>query len=225
MERTIKKYGNITLINIVSDEPMEWDISGATHVRVRLPPSPKSAVIMQHMGYQFVDRMLNVSVNLKKIDDNLKKAIRVKAVLEAGRREEILELAIKSFARDRRFHLEAEYNDEIAAQVIKGYMEEVPEFYISTNKGVLTGFLGLKESEEEKNAAIYLAAVDERYRISGAALSLYASALFDGAIKGFKNITGYISTANPSVINLYAYFGGVFSNPQDIYIKKIEGRK
>ena len=31
MERTIKKYGNITLINIVSDEPMEWDISGATH--------------------------------------------------------------------------------------------------------------------------------------------------------------------------------------------------
>ena len=126
---------------------------------------------------------------------------------------------------DRRFHLEAEYNDEIAAQVIKGYMEEIPEFYISTNKGVLTGFLGLKESEEEKNAAIYLAAVDERYRISGAALSLYASALFDGAVKGFKNITGYISTANPSVINLYAYFGGVFSNPQDIYIKKIEGRK
>ena len=220
MEIITEQYGIVSLMNIAADGPEEWDTSGATHVRVSLPPDIRSMLLMQRMGYQFVDRMLTVTVNLQRLSVDLEKAIRTEPVLERGRRDEIRQLAVKSFGRDRRFHVEAEYNDEIAAAVIDGWIAEIPEFYICTCREKLAGFLALKENAEEKSAAVHLAAVDERYRASGAAMSLYAAAIRAGREKDFRNITGYISSSNTAVMNLYAYFGGVFSNPQDIYLRK-----
>lgn len=221
MEKMIKKqYGDIMLTNIVADRPEKWDICDATHVRVSLPSDIDSMLYMQRNGYQFVDRMLDVTINLKRLTVDLQKSIRIEPVLVSDCREEIISLAQRSFVRDRRFHVEVDYNQQVANQIIEGWVEEIPEFYVCIYKENVIGFLALKETEDGKSAAIHLAAVDERYRTSGAAMSLYAKALQVGMDKGYQNITGYISSYNTAVMNLYAYLGGAFSNPQDIYVKK-----
>lgn len=221
MEKIAKKqYSGIMLTNIIADEPARWDVSDATHVRVSLPSDVKHMLYMQQNGYQFVDRMLDVTISLKRCTMDLQKSIRIKPVLVQDRKEEITWLAQQSFVRDRRFHVETEYNQKLANQIIKGWVEEIPEFYVCVYKENVIGFLALKEADDGKSAEIYLAAVDERYRTSGAAMSLYANALHVGMEKGYQNITGYISSCNTPVMNLYSYFGGTFSHPQDIYVKK-----
>lgn len=217
---TKKRYGGVMLTNIIADKPAEWDVSDATHVRVSLPSDVKYMLYMQQNGYQFVDRMLDVTINLKRCTMDLQRAIRIDPVLVNDRKEEITFLAQKSFVRDRRFHVETEYNQQLANQIIKAWVEEIPEFYVCIYKEKVIGFLALKEADDRKSAEIYLAAVDERYRTSGAAMSLYAKALYVGMEKGYQNIAGYISGCNTAVMNLYAYFGGIFSNPQDIYVKR-----
>lgn len=216
---TKKQYGEIVLANIVADSPAEWDISGATHVRVSLPSDIKHMLIMQQRGYQFVDRMLDVTIGLRKFPIDLKKSIRMQPVLVSDRKEEIKELAAKSFVRDRRFHVEPEYCPKIAKQIIEGWVNEISEFYVCLYKENIIGFLALKEAEDGNSAGIHLAAVEERYRTSGAAMSLYANAVQVGIEKGYQSITGYISSCNTAVMNLYAYLGAIFSNPQDIYLK------
>lgn len=220
MKSILQQYGTVSLLNIEADRPEEWDTSGATHVRVSLPPDAGSMLQMQEMGYQFVDRMLDVTVGLRNPRMDFGKAVRIRPEPERARRDEIRQLAVNSFVRDRRFHVEAEYNNELSAAILDGWIAEIPEFYVCNYKGKLIGFLALKENPKEGSAAIHLAAVDERYRASGAAVSIYAAAMQAGQEKGLQKITGYISSGNPAVMNLYAYFGGSFSNPRDIYVKK-----
>lgn len=213
------KYGAILLRNIVSDAPQDWDIGEATHVRVSLPADLSCQLKMQQMGYQFVDRMLDVSVHLNKLSVDFQKSIRIKPVLTTGYKKEICQIAEKSFTTDRRFHVEVSWNQDIAKQIIDAWVEELTECYVCLYKEEVIGFLALKE-EADHSAAVHLAAVEERYRASGAALSLYANALKEGREKGYRNITGCISTANLAVMNLYASLGGTFSNPRDIYLRK-----
>ncbi len=215
-----KQYGDVVLSSISAKEPEKWDVEGATHVRVSLPADIKNLVSMQEMGYQFVDRMYDVTINLKRNKLDLDKCIRIQPQPVKDYRDEIKELAVASFETDRRFHVEVNYNTDIAKQIIEGWVNEIPEFYVCRNKDNVIGFLALEEDEEGKSASIHLAAVDKKYRTSGAALSLYANALKVGIERGYQSITGYISSCNTAVINLYSYLGGTFSNPTDIYLKK-----
>lgn len=221
LESIVKnRYGSICLMNIEADAVSDWDVSDATHVRVELPSTIENLTQMQQRGYQFVDRMLDVTINLKRMAMDFGKSIRIKPVLVNDRKEEIKELALRNFVRDRRFHVEVAYNDAVAKEIIDAWVDEISEFYVCLHKEAVIGFLALKESENGKSAAIYLAAVDEKYRASGAALSLYANAVHVGMEKGYQSITGYISSYNTAVMNLYAHLGGTFSTPRDIYLKK-----
>ncbi len=207
-------------MSIIADFPMDWDTSNTTHVRVSLPSSIENILLMQQKGYQYVERMLDVTIGLKRNKIDLQKLIRIPPILRCDYKEEIKVLAKKSFVKDRRFYVEIDYNSEIANQIIDDWIEKIPEFYICLYKEKVIGFLALKEVEDGQSAMIHLAAVDERYRTSGAAISLYAKAMEIGIEKGYQNIYGYISCNNVAVMNLYAYLGGIFSNPQDIYLKK-----
>lgn len=221
MEKITKKqYGQIMLMNIIADNPADWDTTDATHVRVSLPCDIQNMLLMQKAGYQLVDHMLDVTINLRRVTADLQKVIRLEPVLTGDYKEEIKLIAEKSFVRDRRFHIETIYNQKIANQIIDEWVEEIPEFYVCLHKENVIGFLALKETGDGKSAGIHLAAVDERYRASGAAMSLYAKAVRDSVEKGYQSITGYISSCNTAVMNLYAYLGGTFSNPQDIYLRK-----
>lgn len=217
---TKKQYGRIHLYNIEADAPGQWDIKEATHVRVSLPVNVAYMIEMQERGYQFVDRMLHVTINLKRYSFDLSQCIRMSPILTAEYKDEIKELAVDNFDTDRRFHVEIDYNQEIAGAIIDEWVEEIPEFYVCLYKEHVIGFLALKEQEDRKSAEIYLAAVEKRYRTSGAALSLYANALKIGLEKGYHSITGYISSNNTSVMNLYSYLGGIFSAPTDIFLRK-----
>ena len=129
MERiTKKRYGEIVLANIMADQPADWKLSDATHVRVSLPSGINNMLSMQQNGYQFVDRMLDVAINLKRCTMDLQKPIRLEPVFVNDRREEILALAKQSFVTDRRFHVETEYNQELANRIIEDWVEEIPGF-------------------------------------------------------------------------------------------------
>lgn len=217
---TDRQYGTILLRNIDADKPEEWDLSGATHVRVCLPSEISILLWMQEKGFQFVDRMLNVTIPLKKVQIDLQKLIRLQPILVTDRKEEIQRLAEKCFLKDRRFQVEVTYQTEIAKEIIDGWVEEIPEFYVCIYREAIIGFLALKEAEDRTSASIHLAAVEEQYRASGAAISLYVKAIQVGIEKGYQNITGQISCCNTAVMNLYAYLGGIFSSPRDVYLKK-----
>ena len=215
-----KQYGDIVLHNIEDETWNVWDVSGATHIRVSLPAEIQNTLAMQEKGYQFVDRMLDVTVNLRQVSLDLDKCIRIKPILSCEYKDDIKKIALENFTMDRRFHVEIDYNQQIAKKIIDGWVEEIPEFYLCIYKEIPIGFIALRESEDKKSAEVYLAAVDKQYRATGAALSLYANAMKVGKEKGYQTITGYISSYNTADMNLYAYFGGTFSNPRDIYLKK-----
>ena len=50
-------------------------------------------------------------------------------------------------------------------------------------------------------------------------MSLYARAVEIAKEKGYKKLDGRISSQNTAVMNLYAYLGASFSDPEDIFIK------
>ena len=103
-------------------------------------------------------------------------------------------------------------------EIFENYFAEMKNCYVCRVKDDIAGFIQLVCEDTE--ATIRLAAVDERYRLSGAALSLYAGAVDLLRQKSFRKLVGRISTKNMPVVNLYATLGASFSKPQDVYIRK-----
>ena len=77
------------------------------------------------------------------------------------------------------------------------------------------GFLSLREN------FVHLAAVEAKYRVTGAAMGLYARAIELAGERGFKTLDGRISSLNTPVMNLYASFGAVFSDPEDVFLREL----
>lgn len=219
IERT--QYGALVLADITAKEVDDWDTSSATNVRVSLPSDIETMLLMQEKGFQFVDRMLQVTIPLAKECMDYKKLIRLHPMCVSDRKEEITRIAQCSFTRDRRFHVAVAYNQEIANRIIADWVEKLEAVYVCSYKERLIGFLALKGAENGESACIHLAAVDERYRMTGAALSLYAYAILEGKRLGYRRIEGTISCSNIAVLNLYSFLGGTFSNPTDIYLKEV----
>ena len=59
--------------------------------------------------------------------------------------------------------------------------------------------------------------------MSGAAMALYAKACREAGERGFRRLEGRISSRNTAVMNIYAAFGAVFTEPQDIFLKTMGG--
>lgn len=170
-------------------------------------------------GYYFVDRTLDVSITLSKVND-YERLIRLPIVKTTGYKKEILQIAQKSFPYDRRFHLQLNYNQQFANVVIADWVNRLGEVYVCLYKDMPIGFLALIQIDD-KNSFVHLAAVDEEYRMTGAAMALYAKAIQVSKEKKYLNLNGRISSKNIAVMNLYANFGAKFSNPIDIYIKEV----
>lgn len=216
-----KEYGeDIRLLNIEAEKPFDWGAGDATHIRVSLPASAENMLKMQQRGFFHADRMLDVSINLVRSKLDFKSMIRIAPRITSECRENVLSIAQNSFSADRRFNIGAMPNREISDKVIAGWISELSEYYLCEYKEEPIGFLALKQ-QDDKKAFIHLAAVLERYRASGAALSLYAAAANDCRERGFSQLNGRISSANTPVMNLYAFLGATFSNPTDVYLKEV----
>lgn len=208
---------NFSLCNIETNEINDLNYYDNTYIRVKLPALYENQSHMRKLGFTWVDRMLLASINLKKNAD-LSKMIRLKVVETNDYLKDIYRIAYESFPIDRRFHVTKDYNDYIAKQIINYYIEEVQIWLICFFKDVPIGFVGLIEKNENV-MEIHLAAVDEKYRSTGAANSLYAYTCDYCKNRNYKKLIGRISSVNMSVMNLYISLGATFSQPEDIYVK------
>jgi len=217
----VKKYDKFVLLDIHDDKPDEWSASDATNIRVRLPALPEYEVLMMERGFVWADRTIGTSIKLSGCSLDLIRLIRMKVDETSNYKEEIAKIAKSSFTYDRRFHIRPQCDMYIAGLLLQEWIDALDKCFVCIHKDAPVGFLALKETDPDI-LFVHLAAVMEPYRTSGAAMSLYAKALQVAKERGYKKLNGRISTLNMSVMNLYAYLGARFSDPEDIFLKELK---
>lgn len=220
MNKIVKVYDNIRFIQIEAEKPEKWNIDNATHIQVLLPATIENRIKMQEDGFICIDRSLYVSINLKQVQNDFSKSIRMPIIKSNRHSDDVLRIALESFGEDRRFRLTLRENKKITIKVLKEWVDELTEPYICLYKTEVIGFLALKEITANRSF-VYLAAVAEKYRISGAAMSLYTNAVKECKEKGYSSLEGCVSSSNTAALNIYAHFGAVFSKPTDFFLKEI----
>ena len=223
MLRTEKQFSGFTLVNIQTEDPKE--ISGINAepgqaLRVELPANAAYIPMMSEQGFTLGDRTIGVTINLKRASLDYGKLVRFE-MQPAGHEldGEILRIAGESFPTDRRFHVRPGLDMDTAREVIRQWVGELNEVYVCYHKDRIVGFIDLEQTGESEKF-IHLAAVEERYRAAGAALSMYAYVIKKAKDEGCTKIAGRISSTNTAVMNLYAYLGGSFQEPVDVYLKE-----
>lgn len=191
------------------------DINGMRYERVVLPSCANTEFEMVQKGWYFADRTLKVSIPISKVSADLKRLQRMPIVETVDYKEEIFRIAHDSFTRDRRFHVAPKCDQDVSAVVLRRWVDELGPTLVCLYHEKPIGFLNLKDN------FVHLAAVEEKYRVTGAAMGLYARAIEVVRECGFKTMDGKISSLNTSVMNLYATFGAQFSEPQDIFLKEV----
>lgn len=215
----IKKYKNFTLFDICDDDIKKWNFDNADFVRVYLPSNREFEIKMQNDGFYFADRVIDVSIAVKKTEISQKIRFEIKEINKEYK-SEILALALKAFRGDRRFYISPFLDDEIAGVILDDFIDKSGEILACFYKEEIIGFIALEKIADDV-LFVRLACVDEKYRISGASMSLYTKALSVAKERGYSKLNGTISTLNWAVANVYSSFGAIFSNPQDIFLKDL----
>lgn len=216
----IKEYGPIRLFDAEAASPQAWDFADATHAKIILDSRPSSVVAMQQQGFLFADRTLKTSISLARCTVELDRMVRLPLAETREHRQDILRIACASFVDDRRFHITPHCDPAVAAMVLEEWVRELDDVLVCFFRDRPVGFLALKETAPD-SLFVHLAAVEERYRMTGAAMSLYAGACRLARERGYKKLEGRISSRNTAVMNVYATFGASFSEPRDIFLKEI----
>ena len=164
------------------------------------------AEFLRSKNFVFIDRTIQASIPLK---NDFKKFCRL-PIEKSELNARIFEIAKKSFVNDARFF--DSVPPVMNVDLLEKFLSEMKFCYVCRVKNEIAGFIEIVDCE------IRLAAVDENFRLSGAALSLYAGAADLFRDKGNKKLIGRISAKNMPVLNLYATLGANFSYPQDVYI-------
>lgn len=216
----IRNYGTVRLFDAEASEPEDWDISGATHARIVLDACPAHEMEMQRRGFLFADRTLKTSISLTRCPVDLDRMIRLTLVETNDYKQDILRIACASFVDDRRFHVAPDCDPTLAAIVLREWVEELDAVLVCLFREQPVGFLALQECAPDA-LFVHLAAVEERYRMTGAAMSLYAGACRLARERGYKRLEGRVSSRNTAVMNVYAAFGASLSEPRDIFLKEV----
>ena len=168
-----------------------------------------------------IDRSIEVKVPLQKDLDSFRKRIRMTVEKKECPKQELLTLAQRNFYEDSRFYISKGIDKElIAHQILKTWVDEIREPFVCVYQNTIIGFADIRFLEEYRgNPFVYLAVIDKKYRISGAALSLYAFICLHYSKCGNQYLYGRISARNTAVMNLYASLGGQFMNPWDVYVR------
>ena len=231
---TFHRYGDIFLADEVASTPSDWNFEEATHARIILPSCADTEVEIQRRAFVFADRTLKVSIPLSKITMDLKRFQRMPIVETTDYKEDIFRIAHESFTRDRRFHVAPQCDQAVSAVVLRQWVDDLGPSLVCLYHDKPIGFLNLHfptsllpnfSTSQLPNSStspfVYLAAVEAKYRVTGAAMGLYAKAIESARECGFKTLEGRISSLNAPVMNVYATFGAQFSDPQDIFLKDL----
>ena len=193
----------------------KYDINGRCYEREVLPSCADTEFDMVRNGWYFADRTLKVTIQLAKVTADLKRLQRLPIVESPDYTEDIFRIAHESFTRDRRFHVAPKCDQAISAVVLRRWIDELEPTLVCLYHEKPIGFLNMREN------FVHLAAVEAKYRVTGAAMGLYAKAIEVARERGFKTLEGRISSLNTPVMNLYTYFGGQFSEPEDVFLKEL----
>ena len=178
------------------------------------------AELLRNEGYFMVDRTIKAAISVKK-DRDFSRLCRIPLERIDKLEKRIYEIAKQAFLPDSRFFDRTNTSDDEKRGSICAFVDEMKSVYICRFRGEIAGFLEvLPDVENQNQAFIRLAAVDEKYRVAGVAASLYAGAVEKCREKGIKKIWGRISSRNMSVMNLYASLGAAFSQPLDVYVRR-----
>lgn len=194
-----------------------FEIAGRHFARETLPSCAADEVRMVRDGWFFADRTVKTSIPLAKVTMDLKRFQRLPMEETDGFRDDIFRIAHGSFTQDRRFHVAPECNPTISAAVLRTWVYALGPTQVCFFREKPVGFLNLKGN------FVHLAAVEERYRATGAALGLYARAIEVAREKGFQSLEGRVSTLNMPALNLWTFFGAQFSEPEDVFLREEEG--
>lgn len=204
-----------------TDKVCDWDLSGYTNARIIMPASADTEVEMYRRGFMLADRTMGVSINLMRSKIDFDQLVRMEISELTGEYADVLRIAQASFVDDRRFHIKLRPDLQEASGILAQWIDEKDTTLICKYKGAVIGFLTLRKISD-KAAFVHLAAVEARYRITGAAVSLYAKAASMCKASGYQQLNGRISTKNTAVMNLYASLGASFSEPEDIFLIEVE---
>ena len=214
-----RKYEDLDVVELILDSLDELYNSSENYMRISIPSDNNELQHICNSAYKMVDRTVLTSINLLK--NNFDKNIRLDIKYSSDYKDEIIKIAYDSFKDDFRFNL-ANNDINIYEKMIKGYIDEIDGAFVCFYKEKPIGFIQCCNFENRDDEAfINLAAIDERYRLTGAALSLYSYAAKYYKERGYRILNGRISTKNISVMNLYSFLGAKFSKPYDIYIKRV----
>ena len=192
-----------------------YNIKDGRYEREVLPSSADTEFDMVQKGWYFADRTLKVTIQLAKVTADLKRLQRLPIVETPDYTEDIFRIAHESFTRDRRFHVAPKCDQAISTVVLRRWVDELDPTLVCLYHEKPIGFLNLRGN------FVHLAAVEAKYRVTGAAMGLYARAIELAGERGFKTLDGRISSLNTPVMNLYASFGAVFSDPEDVFLRKL----
>ena len=193
----------------------KYDINDRCYEREVLPSCADTEFDMVRNGWYFADRTLKVSIPLSKVSADLKFFQRLPIVETDDFRDDIFRIAHESFTRDRRFHVAPKCDQTVSAIVLRKWVDELGPSLVCLYHDKPIGFLNLVGN------VVHLAAVEKRHRVTGAPMGLYARAIEIVRERGFKTLEGRVSSLNTPVMNLYTYFGGQFSEPEDVFLREL----
>lgn len=183
------------------------------------------------MGFRFHDRVLRMKIDLKQTkkrrSDVSEKLITVPLNITQSLSDDMYKLACETYTTDRRFHLEENYDMELASKSLAGYFSSFRNrnirIFESRVDQELLGFtvLELKENGVGENV---LGVTKNNMRGKMSAWGIY-----DGMLNGMEsekdlNCSSYygnVSSSNVSSINLHIQLGATVDCIYDEYIKKI----
>lgn len=214
----IEKYEDVCVYNIYTDEQGELPWEENARLRVSVPATVENQIWLIREGFFPADRMIKATINLRRCNLNFDRLIRMPVIKSADYMSQIEEIAFRSFPIDRRFNVDRQCNPETANKVIRGWIESLDIWYVCLVDSKVAGFAAIKKNKDNEYE-ICLAAVDQKYRTSSVAISLYATLIKECINLGGNVLYGWISTLNMPVLNLYSSLGAFFSNPTDVFIK------
>ena len=192
-----------------------YEIEGRRYEREVLPSCADTEFEMVQKGWYFADRTLKVSIQLAKVTVDLKRLQRLPIEETLDYKESIFRIAHESFTRDRRFHVAPKCDQTVRAVLLRQWVDALGPSLVCLYHENPIGFLNMREN------FVHLAAVEAKYRVTGAAMGLYARAIELARDRGFKTLDGRISSLNTPVMNLYASFGAMFSDPEDVFLREL----
>ena len=193
----------------------KYDINGRCYEREVLPSCADTEFDMVRNGWYFADRTLKVTIQLAKVTADIKRLQRLPIVETPDYTEDIFRIAHESFTRDRRFHVAPKCDQAISAVVLRRWVDELGPTLVCLYHEKPIGFLNMRAN------SVHLAAVEAKYRVTGAAMGLYAKAIEVALERGFKTLEGRISSLNTAVMNVYTTFGAQFSEPEDVFLREL----